>query len=134
MRLAAKSKSIKILFESGKMIKIRADQALITTLIINLVNNSIKFNKKNGNIKIGLSEEDSFVKIQIEDNGIGIEEKEIPFIFKKFYRVDKVRTGKSFGLGLSIVKWIIDAHKGHIVVDSKVGIGTKMTIRLPVNI
>ncbi len=134
MKLAAKSKRIKIIFESGKTIKIRADQVLITTLIINLINNSIKFNKKNGNIKIVLSEEDSFAKIQIEDSGIGIPQKELPLIFKKFYRVDKVRTGKSFGLGLSIVKWVIDTHKGQIVVDSKIGIGTKVMIRLPVNI
>ena len=63
-----------------------------------------------------------------------MQKKKLPLIFKKFYRVDKIRTGKSFGLGLSIVKWVIDAHKGHIVVDSKIGIGTKVIIRLPVNI
>jgi len=113
------------------MIKINADQALITTLLINIINNSIKFNKKDGFIKIDLSRENKYAKVLIEDSGMGILAEELPLIFNRFYRVDKIRTGKSFGLGLSIARWILDVHKGHIGVDIKPGIGTKVTILLP---
>ena len=81
-----------------------------------------------------LGREKDYAKISIEDSGIGISKEDIPFIFNRFYMVDKVRTGKSFGLGLSIVKWILDIHGGNIDIDSEPGTGTKMTVRLPVNI
>ena len=134
MKIIAKPEKIKISINNGKSLKINADQTLVTTLIINIINNSIKYNRKGGYIRISLSREKDYAKISIEDSGIGISKEDIPFIFNRFYMVDKVRTGKSFGLGLSIVKWISDIHGGNIDIDSEPGIGTKIIVRLPVNI
>lgn len=134
MRVIAEPKRIKISFTDGKSFKIKADQTLITTLIINIISNSIKYNKKGGYTRVGLSREKDYAKIIIEDSGIGISKEDTPFIFNRFYRVDKIRSDKSFGLGLSIVKWIVDIHKGNIDISSELGKGTKVTVRLPVGL
>jgi len=86
-----------------------------------------------GTIEISATKIFDKVKIVIEDNGIGILRKEIPIIFDRFYRVDKVRsrTAGGSGLGLSIVKWIVEAHGGNISIESNVGKGTKVIVLLP---
>lgn len=126
-------KNIKISFETEDSLKIKADQLLITHLLINLLNNSIKYNKSNGFIRIIIFKENNYVKITIEDTGIGIPEKDLPLIFDRFYKVDSARTSEGSGIGLSIVKWIIDSHKGSIEVKSIVGKGTLFDIKLPIN-
>ncbi|MHB8279414.1 MAG: sensor histidine kinase [Candidatus Humimicrobiaceae bacterium] len=126
-------KNIKISFEAEDSLKIKADQLLITHLLINLLNNSIKYNKSNGFIRIIIFKENNYVKITIEDNGIGIPEKDLPLIFNRFYKVDSARTSEGSGIGLSIVKWIVDSHKGSIEVKSIVGKGTLFDIKLPIN-
>jgi len=126
-------KNIKISFETEDSLKIKADQLLITHLLINLLNNSIKYNKSNGFIKIIIFKENNYVKITIEDNGIGIPEKDLPLIFNRFYKADSARTSEGSGIGLSIVKWIVDSHKGSIEVKSIVGKGTLFDIKLPIN-
>ncbi|MCJ7473282.1 MAG: HAMP domain-containing histidine kinase, partial [Actinobacteria bacterium] len=134
MKNKAEAKGIKIFFNKKQDVKINADQILIATLLINIIDNSIKYNKKSGFIKISLNRENEIVEISIEDSGVGIAKEEIPKIFDRFYRVDKKIANKSFGLGLSIVKWIVDSHQGSIIVTSKVGKGTKFIIRLPINL
>lgn len=109
---------------------IEADQTLITRMLINLIDNSIKYNQKDGWVKVSLSVEKSFAKITVEDNGIGISEKDLPHIFERFYRADKVRTRNGTGLGLSIVKWIVELHDGSIHVTSEKNSGTAFDIRL----
>lgn len=126
-------KNIKISFETEDSLKIKADQLLITHLLINLLNNSIKYNKSNGFIRIIIFKENNYVKITIEDNGIGIPEKDLPLIFNRFYKVDSARTSEGSGIGLSIVKWIVDSHKGSIEVKSIFGKGTLFDIKLPIN-
>ena len=130
----SKNKNIKFSFEYENNLKMKADQLLITSLLMNLIKNAIKFNKKNGFINIRISRENNFIKIIIEDTGIGIPEIDLPLIFNRFYKTIDVKNSSGAGIGLSIVKWIVDSHDGSIEVKSTVGYGTIFNIKLPVNI
>ncbi len=134
MRLIAKKSGIKISLHSKNDLKIKADQTLLTILIINLLKNSLKYNIKNGFVKINLFKENDFIKLKIEDNGIGISDKDMPYIFNRFFQSERSRSNDGAGLGLSIVKWITDIHKGKIEVKSKLNIGTIFEISLPTNL
>jgi len=96
--------------------------------LTNLIDNSIKYNNTNGFVKCSTIGYTNEIKIIVEDNGIGIPHDDIPRIFERFYRVDKNRsreTGGS-GLGLSIVKHILELHNSKIQITSKTGEGTKV--------
>lgn len=131
MQEFAQQKGVKLYKECDKDIFIEGDQTLITRLFINLIENAIKYNKKDGWILAKIEEQENEVKITIEDGGIGIPEEDLPFIFNRFYRVDKSRSTEGIGLGLSIVDWIVKIHRGRINVTSKVGIGSCFEIILP---
>jgi signal transduction histidine kinase len=131
MRNFAQSAEIDLKLSESKEIKIRADQTLITMMMINLIDNAIKYGKNGGWIKVSISEKGKNVKIIIEDNGIGIAKEDITSIFQRYYRVDKSRTKGGSGLGLSIVKWIVDAHNGKISVESILDKGTIFEINIP---
>ena len=106
--------------------KVRGDKESIRHVLMNLVTNSIKYGTKDGYTKVGFYEMDKNILIEVSDNGIGIDEKHIPRLFERFYRVDKSRSREQggSGLGLAIVKHIIEAHKQTINVRSEVGIGS----------
>jgi signal transduction histidine kinase len=109
------------------------DEHLMAQVWINLLHNSIKFTLEGGSINLSISKSDSWVECRIADNGIGISEEDQLHIFERFYKVDKARDRNlgGNGLGLSLVKKIIELHKGTIRVESTVGIGTAFIIRLP---
>ena len=127
----AEQKKISLHFLSQDQILIQADVGQVNRLISNIVDNAIKYTANNGEVSIRLGREDSFAKILISDTGIGMIENELPRIFDRFYRIDKSRSSPGFGLGLSIAKSIVDAHKGIIEVESLPGKGTAFTIFLP---
>lgn len=110
------------------------NEQLMYGAIYNLIENSIKYNCENGDVKVNLKEDNNFITIDVEDSGIGIKEEEYKNIFKPFYRVDKSRSRKigGSGLGLSIVKTIIEQHNGNIKVESNSN-GSKFTIKIPYN-
>lgn len=126
----ARKSGIEILVSADDDIKINADQALITQMLINLIENAIKYNKQGGWIKLRLIKEKDYTGIIVEDNGIGISKEDLPNIFNRFYRADRSRTSEGTGLGLSIVKWIVEAHRGSIQVNSTLDKGTIFEIRL----
>ncbi|WP_296559536.1 ATP-binding protein [uncultured Acetobacterium sp.] len=112
---------------------IEADLNRITQVLINLISNAVKYTPEGGAIEVSLSESDTDQKIQIKDNGIGIGEEDLPFIFERFYRADKSRnrmTGGT-GIGLAIVKSIVSAHGGTVEVESRLSEGSCFTITLP---
>lgn len=111
---------------------VKGDKNLLQQVWLNLFINSIKFTETGGTISVRIKETDEYGIVEIEDTGIGIAEEDIPYIFNRFYKVDKARTRKKegSGLGLSIVKKIIDLHDGQIEVKSKLGEGTTFVVRL----
>ncbi|MCL5073284.1 MAG: HAMP domain-containing histidine kinase, partial [Actinobacteria bacterium] len=134
MKDKAEQKNIRLSLTSEQNLIIKADQTFITMLFLNIIENSIKYNKKGGFINISFSKEDDYAKVIIEDSGIGISDENLIHIFDRFYRVSESRADKGSGLGLSIVKEIVEVHKGQIKIDSKLGKGTKFEISLPVNL
>lgn len=125
-------KGLKLIYEEQtKNIKINADKSKIRQVLINIINNSYKFTEK-GQIKITLSEKESMANITIEDTGIGIKKDKIAYLFNKFYTANDYGAATSgAGLGLNIVKNIIDMHDGTILIESEINKGTKTMISLP---
>ena len=107
-----------------------ADQSLITQMLINLIENGIKYGKPGGYVRVTAKKENSSMQIVVEDNGIGISKEDLPNIFDRFYRADKSRDRSGTGLGLSIVKWIVAEHNGKITVSSEPGIGTTFSVTI----
>ena len=129
-------KNIKIEYELEELTA-KVDKEKITQVIVNLISNAVRYTNCNckieGKIIIKLYKADDFIKIVVKDNGIGIPEESLDYIFERFYRVDKSRcrnTGGT-GIGLTICKSIIDLHKGKIEVRSKVNEGSEFIITLP---
>jgi two-component system phosphate regulon sensor histidine kinase PhoR len=110
-----------------------ADEDAIIEAVENLISNAIRFSGDKNEIEINTFEENNFVCISIRDFGIGIESKDIDKIFDQFYRSQnvKIRNIDGTGLGLPIVKHIVEAHKGKIFVESKLGKGSKFTLCFP---
>lgn len=128
LEIKAKDRKISLDFKDGASVgyKVVADQESIRQVLINLVNNSIKYGHKNGRTKLGFYDMDKYILVEVADNGIGIPKEHINHVFDRFYRVDKSRSraqGGS-GLGLAIVKHIIEAHKQTINVRSATGLGS----------
>nr|WP_207753656.1 HAMP domain-containing sensor histidine kinase [Clostridium paridis] len=110
-----------------------ADEDLLSQVFINLLNNAIKFTLENGSIGVKLSSNENGIECRISDTGIGISQQDQLRIFERFYKVDKSRDRSlgGNGLGLSIVKKIIDLHGGKVSIESEIGKGTEFTIFLP---
>ena len=99
----------------------------------NLFENAMRYTPAGGSIRVRLQSSPGEARMDVSDTGIGIPEKDLPFVFERFFRSDRARrayTGGS-GLGLSIARWIVEAHKGKIAVESAVGKGTTFTVTLP---
>ena len=113
---------------------VMADRVRLEQVIVNLVDNAIKYTNS-GAVKLAVNTANNMLKVDVEDTGIGIPEKDIPRIFERFYRVDKGRSRDlgGTGLGLAIVKHIIQAHNGKIWVKSAPGKGTTFSFAIPSN-
>lgn len=117
---------------SPKNIKYKTNSGLTSELLLNLIDNGLKYNRPNGSVEIILDEDINNVKIQIIDTGIGISPENKERIFERFFTVDKSHNKKdSTGLGLSIVKHIIKLLNGEIKLESQLGEGSKFTVILP---
>jgi signal transduction histidine kinase len=126
-----KNKNINLEIDGDKSI-INVDKDRISSVVINLVSNAIKYTDNGGNIHINIKNTENKSTIIIEDDGMGIPENELPFIFERFYRADKSRnrnTGGS-GIGLAIVKSIVAAHGGNVSVTSKVDEGSRFVVEI----
>lgn len=128
------SESIEVSVTAVDQACIMGDADRLKQLLLNLVGNAIKYTPAGGSVTMNLCKSDGWAYIHVSDTGIGIPQEDVPYIFDRFYRVDKARTrmqGGS-GLGLSIAKWIATAHGGDITVTSQVGEGSTFIVTLPV--
>lgn len=129
LKASIDEKNIQLHIE-GKSVQLLLDELKIKQVLFNLLNNAIKYTPKLGSINIKISTKRDQVYLSILDTGIGIDEKDLPFIFERFYRTDASRNRDSggSGIGLTIVKAIMDAHHGDIKVESKVNQGSQFTL------
>lgn len=136
LEILAAQKNIKIITESNLIdLKIMGDEAKLEKLFLNIIRNAIKYTDQKGEIRVKMKKEPDKARISVKDNGIGIPEKDLPFIFERFYRADKARSRAEggTGLGLSICKWIVESHKGEIKVESALGKGSEFIVILPLD-
>ena len=110
------------------------NRSSIEAMFLNLINNAIKYTPAQGQARVNITGNPQSIKIEVSDNGIGIEAKDIPNVFDKFFRERSERTKHitGTGLGLSIVKGVVEAHQGSIHVESNVGKGSTFTVILPI--
>ena len=132
--IKANEKNISIVLKCEDKGKTFAGKDLILQVFANLLSNAIKFSNENSRIEVIVMKDNGYIKTSIRDYGIGIAKNEIPKLFDKFYQVDSSITRKheGTGLGLVIVKHIIDLHKGKITVDSELGKGSVFSFYLPI--
>ena len=110
---------------------ILCDESLLRHILENLLSNAIKYSPPGGKVSFEISKQDQKIIFQIQDWGIGIPEAEQKKLFQPFYRASNIDNIPGTGMGLAIVKKCVDAHNGEILVNSKVGLGTTVTVKLP---
>jgi len=126
------NKGVSLIFHE-KDITSYLDKDKISQVIVNLISNALKYTPKGGRVEVHISQEEKYIKLSVIDTGIGISEADLPFVFERFYRADESRnklTGGA-GIGLTISKSIVEAHKGNIMVESTPGNGTKFIVKMP---
>ena len=134
----AKAKSKNITIENSVQenhAAIKADRDRLTQILVNILDNAVKFTEYGGNVFIEAKEEGDFVVVSVRDTGIGVPSDEIPRLGERFYRVDRSRSRElgGTGLGLSIVKHLMIAHGGRMEIESRLGHGTKVSLFFPLN-
>lgn len=128
-------KGVRLRLENdGPAIALNGDQELIRRMILNLLDNAVKYTPAGGEISLALARQNGHAEIVVRDTGIGIPETDQPRVFDRFFRVDKARARAmgGAGLGLSIAQWIVEVHGGEIGVNSAPGHGSTFTVVLPV--
>lgn len=128
--LSAKTKNIKFVTKIMPEIYANINEMMIMRVFTNLISNAISYGKQNGTITVELFLQENRIVSKISDDGIGISEDKLDKIWLRFYQVDPSKNGDNSGLGLSMVKKIIELHKGEIFVESELGKGTTFTIIL----
>lgn len=135
IRPQASEKELELDVEAQPMLTIDADRDPLERLVINLLDNAVKYNRRGGSVTVRLDEQDGEVVLVVTDSGIGIPANALNRVFERFYRVDKGRSRDEggTGLGLAIVKHVAQLHGGHVEVESRLGVGSVFRVHLPVN-
>lgn len=125
-------KNILLRLDCPGSIEVYADEDRLKQVMVNILDNALKFTEANGQVLIKAMENEEAITIMVRDNGQGIDPDDLPLIFEKFYRGDKSRQGSTgTGLGLNIVKMLVEAHGGKVQALSSLGEGTEIIIVLP---
>lgn len=130
--LKAEAKNIGISVDCKEALLAYFDKKWTTEALFNIIDNAVKYTKEGGEIRISASATDFFIRIQVRDNGRGIEESHITEIFKRFYREPSAAEVEGVGIGLYLAREIITKEKGFIEVRSKIGIGSLFSLNLPI--
>ncbi|MBQ6348177.1 MAG: HAMP domain-containing histidine kinase [Clostridia bacterium] len=134
MEPSAAERSISIVRQIDDGVYCDCDELLIIRMVSNLIENAVRYGRDGGYVRLELSSEGEHAVLRVRDNGIGISEENLPKIWQRFYQVNKSNARHpGFGLGLSIVRWIIVAHNGEIDVESVYQKGTCFSVRLPIH-
>lgn len=128
---AAESAGLSMETEIQPDISLSCDETLMSRLITNLLTNAIRYNRPGGHIQVSLKTENSSAVIRVSDTGIGIPKEALSKIWDRFYRADSSRSSEGSGLGLSMVRWIAQVHKGQVQAESVEGHGSVFTVYLP---
>ena len=131
--ILSEAKKITLLHSVERSVYAEIDSSKIHQALLNIIENSIKYTQEEGEVSIKLYSDQQYVNIEVKDNGIGMTEEELPFIFDRFYRADVSRSTaiQGTGIGLAIVKWILEGHDAITSVQSKPNDGTTFLIKLP---
>jgi heavy metal sensor kinase len=129
----AQARTIDLRCERNGTVMVNADAGWLQRLLLNLLDNAIKFTREGGQVVLRVSREAGRARIDVRDTGIGMPPEVMPHVFEHFFQADPARSSVNdgAGVGLSLVKWIVDRHEGTIVVNSRVGEGSTFTVRLP---
>ena len=130
----AAAKGISVTTDLGSTsIVVDGDETALRRLLLILVDNAVKYTPPGGRVNVRLAHEGDAAGIRVSDTGIGIAAADVPHVFDRFWRADKVRSRAAggTGLGLAIARWIVDRHRGTIVVSSEIGKGSTFTVTLP---
>jgi len=112
-------------------LQLTGDEGRLRQLLLILLDNALKYTPEGGRVGVSTELHGGSVRLLVRDSGPGIDPADLPRIFERFYRADKARTGKGSGLGLSIARWIVDAHNGRISATNAPGGGALFTVTLP---
>jgi two-component system, OmpR family, phosphate regulon sensor histidine kinase PhoR len=126
-------KKMNFVLDIPNQIVIEGDAGRIIQVMVNLLSNAINYSKEQTEITVSVKKTTSDAVIKVQDEGIGIEQSELTRLFERFYRVDRARSRESggTGLGLAIVKHLVEAHNGTVEVESTIGVGTTISIHIP---
>jgi len=132
--LLAEDKEIALRCESEESVSVEGDRARLKQVIVNLVDNAIKYTPAGGLVGVKVYASNGRAVLEVNDNGVGIPPEALPHIFERFYRADKARSRQmgGAGLGLSIIKAIVTAHGGQVRVEGVEGKGSRFLVELPV--
>ena len=127
------SSEVSLAASISKDLLVQADRKRLEQILYNLIDNAVKFNRKGGSVTVSADNESGGVAIRIEDTGLGIAAADLPRVFERLYRADKSRSRKTegSGIGLAIVKHLVHAHGGEVLVSSEPGNGTRFIVTLP---
>jgi heavy metal sensor kinase len=133
IRPVAMEKGVECELDPGPPVTIQGDQDLLLQIMLNLSDNAVRYTPSGGRVTLGWRVNNDQVQLWVQDTGIGISQEHLPYLFGRFYRVDKVRSRAEggVGLGLAISRWIAEAHRGSIHVESTPGEGSTFTVLLP---
>lgn len=133
MEPVAAWKDVVLRVEGEDHVEVTGDAQWLERAILNLIDNAIKFTPAGGQVEVAVRREEAQARLDVRDTGVGISSEALPHIFERFYRVDPSRAKETdgAGLGLTLVRWIVEEHHGTIQVESKPGHGSCFTLRLP---
>lgn len=130
---AANKKNITIETDIKDGITVIGDEAMIIRILLNLMDNALKYGKDGGKVKLSLEKDEEYAVCSVEDDGIGIKKEDLERIWERFYRVDASRSEEGSGLGLAMVEALVRAHGGTVEADSIPGEGSCFTVKLPIS-
>ena len=127
----ADEKRISLEMKVPSGLTLTGDRTRLRQVVANLIENAVKYTDGGGHVEIDAAAEDAGIRVRVRDTGIGISESDLPLVWDRLYRADASRSARGLGLGLSLVKAVVEAHGGHVSVTSSLGQGSTFVVSLP---